>query len=338
MIIERLTQERKALEERMRASRLREQSLGDRIDGLEGSRRNALSAAESRIQMAIERVRAAERTLEAAEASLITAKLNLDRQEQLNQKGLSSTRSLELAVLDHARAVADVDRAKADLNAARNDQIALEADRQRIETDFRASIEDARASRAAALAEIGSVAASLQQMDVRIARQVTQQIVAPRDGTILRLLAQPGSELVKAGDPLAILVPDAGTRVVELWVNGNDMPLISPGNKVRLQFEGWPAIQFVGWPAVAIGTFGGEVLLVDATDNGQGYFRILAGPDPEDSPWPSERWLRQGVRAHGWVLLNRVRLGYEVWRQLNAFPPFIAMEEPGVTGKEGGKE
>ena len=90
---------------------------------------------------------------------------------------------------------------------------------------------------------------------------------------------------------------------------------------MRLQFEGYPAVQFSGWPEVAVGTFGGVVGLIDSTDNGQGKFRLLIVPDPNEESWPSERFLRQGVRANGWVLLNQVRLGYEFWRIFNGFPP-----------------
>lgn len=109
--------------------------------------------------------------------------------------------------------------------------------------------------------------------------------------------------------------------VAELFVDGNDLPLIRKGDRVRLQFEGWPAVQFVGWPSVAVGTFGGLVYLVDPTADDKGQFRILVEPDPNDAPWPSEDYLRQGVRTQGWVLLNRVSIGWELWRQLNGFPP-----------------
>jgi hypothetical protein len=101
-----------------------------------------------------------------------------------------------------------------------------------------------------------------------------------------------------------------------------------PGSLVRLQFEGWPAIQFMGWPSVAVGTFGGEVIAVDATDDGQGRFRIVVAPDAEDAAWPGTRWLRQGVRTKAWVLLRQVPLWSEIWRQLNGFPPVVADAEP----------
>ncbi|MEM7457372.1 MAG: toxin secretion protein, partial [Planctomycetota bacterium] len=92
------------------------------------------------------------------------------------------------------------------------------------------------------------------------------------------------------------------------------------------QFEGWPAVQFAGWPSVAVGTFGGVVASVDATDNGKGQFRVLVTPG--DAEWPSDRYLRQGVRANGWVMLREVSLGYEIWRQLNGFPVIVSSGEP----------
>ncbi len=116
-------------------------------------------------------------------------------------------------------------------------------------------------------------------------------------------------------------MPDTEQRAVEIWVDGNDAALISPGRSVRLQFEGWPAVQFTGWPSVAVGTFGGRVAFVDATDDGNGDFRAVVVPDPDDEPWPSSRFLRQGARANGWVLLERVSVGFELWRLLNGFPP-----------------
>jgi adhesin transport system membrane fusion protein len=161
-------------------------------------------------------------------------------------------------------------------------------------------------------------------------------------GTVFRLLAnaEEGGLLVRPGERLAIIVPDVPTGrtgsgltseeypgiVAELFIDGNDLPLVRKGDPVRLQFEGWPAVQFVGWPSVAVGTFGGRVYLVDPTTDDKGRFRILVEPDEDDQPWPDERYLRQGVRAQGWVLLERVTVGWELWRNLNGFPP--VREEP----------
>jgi hypothetical protein len=155
---------------------------------------------------------------------------------------------------------------------------------------------------------------------------------------VLRLLASQGTEMVKTGDAVAIFVPDTADRAVELWVDGNDVPLVADDRHVRLQFEGWPALQFSGWPSVAVGTFGGKVAFVDATDDGKGKFRVVVVPDGNE-PWPSARYLRQGVRANAWVLLGRVRLGYELWRQFNGFPPVVTNPDTSAdkAGKKGDK-
>ncbi|NJK88354.1 MAG: HlyD family secretion protein [Myxococcales bacterium] len=126
---------------------------------------------------------------------------------------------------------------------------------------------------------------------------------------------------MKVGDPLGIIVPDTQRRAVELIVDGNDAAWVEPGREVRLQFEGWPAVQFAGWPGASVGTFPGKVTFIDATDDGKGNFRLVVEPKPEDTPWPDEDRLRQGVRANGWVLLETVTLGFEAWRRLNGFPP-----------------
>ncbi|MEX1364059.1 MAG: HlyD family efflux transporter periplasmic adaptor subunit, partial [Nannocystaceae bacterium] len=178
--------------------------------------------------------------------------------------------------------------------------------------------------------------AELLKVEVRLARQRTMTITAPRAGTVFRMEARQGGEMVKAGEPLLVLVPDTEARAVELLMDGNDAPLITPGRHVRLQFEGWPAVQFVGWPSVAVGTFGGEVAFVDATDDGMGRFRVVVVPDGEQE-WPEARYLRQGVRANGWILLNRVSLGFELWRQLNGFPPVVdgPPKTSATTGSKG---
>jgi multidrug efflux pump subunit AcrA (membrane-fusion protein) len=136
-----------------------------------------------------------------------------------------------------------------------------------------------------------------------------------------------GPLLRAAADQSLLTNNDYPSICVELQIDGNDLPLVRKGDKARLQFEGWPAAQFVGWPSVAVGTFGGKVYLVDPTANEKGQFRVLVEPDPDDQPWPDGQYLRQGVRAQGWILLNTVTVGWEVWRQLNGFPPFREVED-----------
>lgn len=176
--------------------------------------------------------------------------------------------------------------------------------------------------------DVNKAQKELVEMQVKVSRQDTRIIEAPFDGYVVQITPNFGSAVLKEGDPICTIVPDTNDRSVQIWVDGNDAPLVEPGRHVRLQFEGWPAIQFAGWPSVAVGTFGGEVVSIDATDNGKGQFRVLVRPDPNDQPWPAQRYLRQGVRANGWVLLDQVPLWYEVWRRLNGFPPQTQIDSP----------
>lgn len=321
-IIKRLTEERVALIARKDAAVARGNSIQSRQKALDSSRTAGIRAAESRVAMAKERSRAAKQTVDATRAAMETAKLNIERQKQLFEQGLTSQRNVELAQLELVRTSTEVERALATLLAAEGEELALGSDRARVEHDLTAAIDDARAAEAGALAEEASAAAELARLEVRLARQSTMEVTAPMEGTVLRLLSGQGNAFVKAGDPLLVIVPDTEDRAVELWIAGNDMPLLSDGRQVRLQFEGWPAVQFTGWPSVAVGTFGGQVALIDSTDDGSGRFRILVRPDARE-PWPTGLYLRQGVRVNGWVLLDSVKLGYELWRRFNGFPPTV---------------
>ncbi len=176
-----------------------------------------------------------------------------------------------------------------------------------------AQIENAKYQNELAQANIDKV-----NIDVRIARQQTQLIKAHVAGIIFKRLTGQESVVVPAGAVLAQIMPETPSRAVALWIDGNDIPFVRLRQKARLQFEGWPAIQFRGWPEIAVGTFGGVVSFIDPTDNGLGLFRVVIVPDEK---WPESRFLRQGVRVHGWVQLGKVPLWYELWRQFNGFPP-----------------
>jgi hypothetical protein len=54
---------------------------------------------------------------------------------------------------------------------------------------------------------------------------------------------------------------------------------------------------------------------------------VLIGPDKNDHPWPSS--LRVGGGVNAMILLNDVPIGYEIWRNINGFPPdFYGKDNP----------
>jgi len=171
------------------------------------------------------------------------------------------------------------------------------------------------------LSRQSSAEANFNRAQINLSRQSSLTVTAPSDGVIAQIITGDSSTLVKSGTPLAQFIPNEVKLAAELYVSGLDAALVVPGGKVRLQFEGWPAIQSGGWPAVAIGTFGGIVSIVDPVVSTNGRFRIIVSEDPDDEPWPSRNYLRFGAQARGWILLEEVTVAYELWRRLNGFPP-----------------
>lgn len=170
------------------------------------------------------------------------------------------------------------------------------------------------------LAYQAAASAKFAKVQTSRSRQDTQFIKAPADGTIVQMRSGDAATFIKEGDVVANFIPSGTVPAVELYVKGLDAPLIKPGTKVRLQFEGWPVVQFSGWPSISIGSFGGIVKNTDPSISPNGKFRVLIVQDPAEK-WPNHNFLRFGTRARGWVLLNTVKVGYEWWRQLNNFPP-----------------
>jgi multidrug efflux pump subunit AcrA (membrane-fusion protein) len=144
-------------------------------------------------------------------------------------------------------------------------------------------------------------------------------ILAPQDGYVTKTLASGIGETVKEGEAICTVMPSAVHLAVEMYVDPMDMPLVKKGQHVNFVFDGWPTIVFSGWPNYTYGTFPGRVFAIDNTPSPNGKYRLLVAPEVGGKLWPPQ--LRVGTGSHGYLLLNRVRVWYEIWRQLNGFPP-----------------
>jgi multidrug efflux pump subunit AcrA (membrane-fusion protein) len=159
--------------------------------------------------------------------------------------------------------------------------------------------------------------ATLTKAQTQLSRQQMQKVLAPRDGVITRIVPTIKGQILSTGSPLAVLVPNLSKKAIEVWVEGNDAPLILPGQKARVQFEGWPAIQVPGWPSLAIGTFEARVHIQDLASSQKGKFRVLLIPEGN---WPSETFVRLGAKVRAYIHLTPSFVAKEIWRQLNSFP------------------
>lgn len=296
------------------------------------------AAQNAYVQSAMQKVSAAEQKLAIAEAAIPQLKAAFDRARELQAAGNIALEKLQEIERKLLESQGKVKEESANLSAARAELMGKQSDREAYIHKAAADVSYYEGALDKARAEVSKADKELHDMESKVARQNTQQITAPFDGYIVHISSNGGSQLVKKGDPICTLVPYTKDRAVQIWLDGNDAPLVEAGRHVRLQFEGWPAVQFAGWPSVAVGTFGGTVVSVDMVDNGKGKFRCQILPDATDSEhWPEERFLRQGVRANGWVLLEQVPLWFEVWRKLNGFPPTVEVDST-KNEKSAGKE
>lgn len=298
------------------------------VEGFTEAAEFTVSAARQMVEAAEAKLESKQRLVPAYQAKELQAKLNFQRQDMLARSGLKPAKEIEklrkewdVAKSEAQSVLQDVMSLEKEL-AAKLDMLEEKRRVAQTKIDYARALEqDSLGAAATVRKDIRDVQMKLEEMDRLI-------ILAPRDGTIFRMPLYERGQTIKEGQSIMTLVPDSTQEAVELLVAGNDMPLVQLGQEVRLQFEGWPAVQFPGWPSIAVGTFSGQVATVDATDNGLGRFRILVTPS-DDAQWPTDRYLRQGVRANGWVMLQRVSLGYEIWRQLNGFPVILSDKEPG---------
>ena len=328
-----------ATERKLSADRTIVNAYFGNVQAFQDVKEQIVLAAEEFIKVAEQKLRAEEEGLKAALAAADQSEKDRIRRKELLDQKVGSQFDWERAVRQSDEANAKLEQARAYVNAAKSELVAKKAELVAKTREAQAKIDS---STAVYEKSKGDFAATEKEIADITAKQTMQKqpVLAPQDGYIFKLMVSQGGQIVTQGASLLELVPSSPDRAVAIKVDGNDAPLVSSKDqqqrprKVRLQFEGWPAVQFSGWPSAAVGTFGGIVSVVDSTDDGQGKFRVLVLPDPDEPPWPNELILRQGVRANGWVLLNEVPLGWEVWRQMNGFPPVVAMDQPKKDGEK----
>lgn len=324
-LLELLERSKQAAEENRQAALNRTRQLAHRIQQLRTLGEAAVPSAQARVRESEDRIREARQRVAAAQVTSQTAELNLRRHRQLAEQGLVSQRDVELAVQIAVSSRADLEGAKFALKQVEHATRALGFGREQIGAEVAQRLTDAEAEHAAALAEAARAAEQLAAVELRLAnaeqRRKASRVVAPLDGVVVRMARVGPGETVRPGDRLVRISPTTSDQAVELWANGNDAPLLAAGRKVRLLFEGFPAIPIPSWPELMTGTYGGRIKVVDQVDDGEGTFRFWVVPDPLDRPWPDPRSLRQGSRVKAWVILDRVPLWYEMWRRFNLFPP-----------------
>lgn len=268
--------------------------------------------------------------LVAARTDREIAQIRLNRVLSLSEQGLKATREVEEKQLNLRQAEAAYVSASNNFINAKNEVLITTSEIKRLKASYQEKLAKVKSEKATASSlqfeAEGAVAKLKNTLANYKQRQALQYITAPQKGYINKALKGGLGETFKEGDKLVSIMPEDYLIAVETYIRPIDMPLIKIGESARVEFDGWPAIVFSGWPNVSYGTYGAKVVAIENYISDNDLYRILLAPDPEDNPWPEQ--VRIGSGARTIALLGKVPVWYEIWRQLNGFPPQYYTIEP----------
>lgn len=267
----------------------------------------------------------------AATSNYEIAERQLERTENLFNDGLKSLTDLETKKLKVQETKAKMISAENKLLTSRNMLLNATVELSSIKMQYNDKLSKVESDKFSAISDKYDAEGTVSKMKNTLSnyefRQTQHFILAPQDGYITQALITGVGETVKEGESLVSIMPADYDLAVEMYVRPVNLPLIQKGQKVRFMFDGWPSIVFSGWPNASYGTFGGKVVAIDNFISDNGKYRILVAEDKEEEhDWPVG--LRVGSGADGMALLKNVSIWYELWRNMNGFPPDYYETEP----------
>ena len=260
---------------------------------------------------------------EAAKTNISIAERQYNRTKTLQEEGLKAVKDVEEKRIKLQSTQAKLISQENKLLASRNNILNAQLELSRITATYTDKISKAQSdmftaqsSGFDAKAQVSKLENSRSNYSVR---NSLLYITAPQNGFINKAIKGGIGGTFKAGEDLVGIMPEKYDLAVETYVRPIDLPLLHIGEKVRVQFDGWPAIVFSGWPNVSYGTYGGKVVAIENFISDNGKYRVLLAPDNADHTWPKA--IRVGSGAKTIALLEDVPIWFELWRQLNSFPP-----------------
>lgn len=286
--------------------------------------------AKNKLQQSRLKVESDSIDLEAAKTNLLIAKTQFDRTSQLQQEGLKALPDVEEKRLKLQETQAKLISQENKLLASRNEVLNSQLELNRIDAEYNEKISKAESDMFTAQSNQFDAEAQVSKLENDFSnysiRNELYYILAPQSGYINKALIAGIGETFKEGEHLVGIMPSDFELAVETYIKPLDVPLLHRGEKVRVQFDGWPAIVFSGWENLSFGTYGATVVTIDNFISANGKYRVLLSPDPDDNPWPKD--IRVGSGVSTLALLDDVPIWYEIWRNLNGFPPNYYQPEP----------
>jgi len=322
-LLERTAQQIKAKSRSVGSYEEKIKVLTVQVAALQKERSLKLQQAQNKLVQAKLKVQSDSIEFEAAKTNSGIAQLQFDRINQLYKEGLKSLTDLEGKKLKLQETQAKLISQENKLLTSVNNIINAEVEISRVQAAYTDKISKAQSDKFTAESSQFDAEGQVTKLENQYSnyefRNNLYYIKAPQNGFINKALRGGLGETFKEGEQLLSIMPSDYDLAVETFVSPIDLPLIHMDEKVRVQFDGWPAIVFSGWPNVSYGTYGARVVAIETFISENGKYRVLLAPDKDDHDWPTE--IRVGSGAATIALLEDVPIWFELWRKLNGFPP-----------------
>lgn len=261
--------------------------------------------------------------LEAAGNELRLSEDQYQRQKKMYEEGLVSLTQFQQRSISYQNALAKKTAAENKLAQTQQEVITVSLEQNATVQDYTEKLSKIQGERFQSMGQIESSTGDIAKLENQVTnykiRQGLYYVLASQDGQIVQLNKAGIGEILKDGESIGSIVPAQVNYAVEIYVKPVDLPLVKPGQKVMCAFDGFPAIVFSGWPNSSYGVFAGEVIAVESNIDANGLFKALVVEDKDTKPWPAQIKIGAGVQAI--AILNDVPVWYELWRNINGFPP-----------------
>jgi adhesin transport system membrane fusion protein len=295
----------------------------NQIDAIIHSQKLKYEQAQNKIIQANLKVKIDSVELSAMQLNFKIAKEQLIRMNELYKQGLKSLTDLETKKLKLQETEAKLISQENKLITSKSESINAKIELQGINADYRDKISKTESEKYATLSNLYDAEAIVTKLQNQYANYTIRSgqyyIKAPQDGYITQAIQSGVGETIKEGTEILSIMPANYELAIEMFVHPMDIPLLEKMQAVQIQFDGWPSVVFSGWPGISYGTYTGKIVAIDNFIHENGKYRVLVAEDQNASKWPKE--IRLGAGANTITLLKEVPVWYELWRQINGFPP-----------------
>ncbi len=295
----------------------------NQIAAITASKDLKLNQIKIKIAQLQNKLKAEQAELTAVNNELKIAQDQLNRQNKMYEEGLVSLTQLQQRNVSYQNALAKKTSAENKLAQTQQEIAAQNIEQNAVIQEYTEKLSKTEGDRFQSMGQVAGSTGDIAKLENQVAtykvRKGLYYILATQDGQITQLTKAGIGEIVKDTETIGIIVPKNIDYIAEIYVKPVDLPLIRENQKVMLTFDGFPAIVFSGWPNSSYGTFSGKIIAIENSISENGLFKAIVAEDKTQKRWPPN--MKIGTGASGIAILNDVPIWYEIWRNINGFPP-----------------